>query len=118
MSRLLIVEDEEVLADSLQDILEHEGYAVRVARNGKDALDAIRQEPPELLVLDLMLPLVEGVDVLRGLRGVSPSSRVVITTSCSRGALKGESVDAFLRKPFTLDALLDAIRDALQQRSE
>ena len=77
--------------------------------------------------LDLQLHQVEEVGaasdiprplhLLRGLRGVAPNTRVVITTSCARSALKGESVDAFLRKPFTLDALLLAIHDALEGES-
>lgn len=117
MSRILIIEDEEVLADSLQDILSSEGHQVSTARNGLDALDVIAREKPDLALLDLMLPLVDGLTVLRSLRHDSPSTAVVVVTSCSREALKGLPVQGFLRKPFSLDALLGAVKKVLSELS-
>lgn len=113
MSRILIIEDEEVLADSLQDILEGEGHQVHTARNGLDALDVLSRERPDLVLLDLMLPLVDGPTVLRALRRDAPSTAVVVVTSCSREALQGLPVQGFLRKPFSLDALLGAVKKVL-----
>ena len=113
MSRILIIEDEEVLADSLQDILAGEGHQVRTARNGLDALDVLAREKPDLALLDLMLPLVDGLTVLKALRRDSPSTAVVVVTSCSREALQGLPVQGFLRKPFSLDALLGAVKKVL-----
>jgi DNA-binding response OmpR family regulator len=113
MSRILIIEDEEVLADSLQDILEGEGHQVRTARNGLDALDVLAREKPDLALLDLMLPLVDGLTVLKALRRDSPSSAVVVVTSCSREALRDLPVQGFLRKPFSLEALLGAVKKVL-----
>ncbi|MBM7111931.1 response regulator transcription factor [Archangium primigenium] len=114
MSHILIVEDEEVLADSLRDILTSEGHEVRVARTGFEALEQLAQRAPDVLVLDVMLPGVDGTKVLDQLRGSAPHTRVVIETSCSREALKGRPVEAYLRKPFSLDDLLSAIAGALQ----
>jgi DNA-binding response OmpR family regulator len=113
MSRILIIEDEEVLANSLQDILEGEGHQVRTARNGLDALDVLAREKPDLALLDLMLPLVDGLTVLKALRRDSPSSAVVVVTSCSREALQDLPVQGFLRKPFSLEALLGAVKKVL-----
>lgn len=113
MSRILIIEDEEVLADSLQDILTGEGHQVRTARNGLDALDMLARERPDLVLLDLMLPLVDGLTVLKTLRRDTPSSAVVVVTSCSREALRGLPVQGFLRKPFSLEALLGAVKAVL-----
>ncbi|ATB30501.1 response regulator transcription factor [Melittangium boletus] len=117
MSHILIVEDEDVLADSLQDILLSEGHTVRIARNGLDALELLSQGQTELVLLDLMLPQVDGVSVLQHLRRTSPDTRVIITTSCSREALRGHAVEAYLRKPFTLEALLGAVETALRPKS-
>jgi DNA-binding response OmpR family regulator len=113
MSRILIVEDEEVLTDSLQDILEGEGHQVLTARNGMDALDTLAREQLDLVLLDLMLPLVDGLTVLQTLRRDSPSTAVLVVTSCGREALKGQPVQGFLRKPFSLEALLHAVKSVL-----
>ncbi|WP_434386120.1 response regulator transcription factor [Melittangium boletus] len=114
MSHILIVEDEEVLADSLRDILTSEGHEVRVARTGFEALEQLALRAPDVLVLDVMLPGVDGTKVLDQLRGSAPHTRVVIETSCGREALKGRPVEAYLRKPFSLDELLGAIEGALR----
>jgi CheY-like chemotaxis protein len=114
MSRILIVEDEEVLTDSLQDILQGEGHQVLTAHNGLDALDTLtREKQLDLVLLDLMLPLVDGLTVLKTLRRDSPSTAIVVVTSCAREALRGEPVQGFLRKPFSLEALLTAVNAVL-----
>jgi CheY-like chemotaxis protein len=114
MSRILIVEDEEILTDSLQDILQGEGHQVLTAHNGMDALDTLtREKQLDLVLLDLMLPLVDGLTVLKTLRRDSPSTAIVVVTSCAREALRGEPVQGFLRKPFSLEALLTAVNAVL-----
>ncbi|WPB76311.1 response regulator [Archangium violaceum] len=113
MSRILIVEDEEVLTDSLRDILEGEGHQVLTAHNGLDALGTIGRERLDLVLLDLMLPLVDGLEVLETLRRDAPATPVLVVTSCGREALKGQPVQGFLRKPFSLEALLRALKAVL-----
>ncbi|WP_257462845.1 response regulator [Archangium lipolyticum] len=113
MSRILIVEDEEILAASLEDILEDEGHHVRMARNGLEALELLTRERPDLVLLDLMLPLMDGLTVLKTLRRESPAPAVVVMTSCERTVLREVPVQGFLRKPFSLDALLGAVKAAL-----
>jgi DNA-binding response OmpR family regulator len=115
MSRILIVEDEAVLTDSLRDILEGEGHQVLTAHNGMDALDTLAREQLDLMLLDLMLPLVDGLTVLQRMQREAPSTAVVVVTSCGREALKGHPVQGFLRKPFSLEALLGAVKHALPQ---
>jgi DNA-binding response OmpR family regulator len=113
MSRILIVEDEEVLAASLKDILEGEGHHVLTARNGLDALELLGRERPDLMLLDLMLPLMDGLTVLKQLRRELPTTAVVVVTSCARAVLGDIPIQGFLRKPFSLDALLGAVKNAL-----
>jgi DNA-binding response OmpR family regulator len=115
MSRLLIIEDEELLASSLRDILEGEGHHVLMARNGLDAQEMLEREKPDLVLLDLMLPLVDGVTVLKHLRRDAPDLAVVVMTSCAPQVLEQLPVQGFLRKPFSLDALLDTTRALLAQ---
>ena len=67
-ARILVVEDEESLADTVRYNLEREGYAVAVASDGRAALDRFRSESPSLVILDLMLPEMSGLDVCRAIR--------------------------------------------------
>lgn len=116
MSRILIVEDEEVLKEALQDILQGEGHQVLTAHNGLEALGTLaREKHLDLVLLDLMLPLVDGVTVLERLRREAPSTAVVIVTSCAPEDLRGQPVQGFLRKPFSLEALLRAVNAVLSQ---
>lgn len=113
MSRILIVEDEEVLADSLQDIFQGEGHQVSAVYDGRQALEALARERVDLVLLDLMLPLVDGIAILEALRRDWPTTAVIVVTASSRTALKDLAVEGYLRKPFSLEALLRKVKAAL-----
>ncbi|NMO21245.1 response regulator [Pyxidicoccus fallax] len=115
MSRILIVEDEDILATTLCEVLEDEGYEATVARNGEDALRMLGERPTDLVLLDLMMPLMDGTAFLRAkaLDAHVQHVPVVVMTSASRAALQGLGVAGFLAKPFKLDALLDVISASL-----
>jgi DNA-binding response OmpR family regulator len=113
MSRILIVEDEELLADTLKDVLGGEGHEVRTVHNGRDALTALEREQPDVLLLDLMLPLVDGLAVLDAMGRLSPGTAVLVETSCTSDVLEGRRVHGFLRKPFSLDQFLTTLRTVL-----
>lgn len=87
MSRLLLVEDNADLAFGLRTTLEVEGYEVEVATTGREGLQAVRNDPPDLLVLDLTLPEMSGYDVLRAVRQDGFDLPIIILTA------KGEEVD-------------------------
>lgn len=76
MARVLIVEDDEGIADFLQLELEHEGFEVRHAADGRKALDLFESDVPDIVLLDIMLPKLNGLEVLRRIRKTSrlPSS--------------------------------------------
>ena len=117
MSRILIVEDEDLLADTLRDVLSSEGHDVRAVHNGRDALTLLERERPDLLLLDLMLPLVDGLEVLQAVERLSPGTAVVVETSCTPEVLEGRHVQGFLSKPFTLDEFLETLKAALSRQS-
>jgi DNA-binding response OmpR family regulator len=81
--RILIVEDEESLSDSIRYNLEREGYSVVVARDGRGALQAFRSQDPALVILDLMLPEVSGLDVCRAIRAESDVPIIMVTAKDS-----------------------------------
>src|SRR5262245_7709020 len=101
--RILVVEDEESLALGVRDALEHEGFQVEVVHDGIKALERIRAEQPELVVLDLMLPGMSGLDVLGVLRREKRDVRVVILTALTteNDLVKGFELgaDDYMKKP-------------------
>ena len=114
LGRALVVEDDVVLAETLRDLLEDEGYAVAVHRDGHEALAAL-VDPPDLALVDLLLPGLNGVEVCRWLK-TDPRTRqvpVIFITAASpeflAGWLDGCDCDAVLHKPFGLDALQEAL---------
>ncbi len=118
-TRLLLVEDEPSLARGLADNFRDEGYEVRVVARGDEALAAVREVRPHLLVLDVMLPGRSGLDVLRDLRAAGDAVPVLMLTA------KGDVVDRvvglelgaddYLPKPFAVRELLARVRALLRR---
>lgn len=110
--RVLVVDDNDLQRDVVADLLASEGYDVRVAATGAEALDAARAAPPDVVVLDLMLPDTDGATVLARLRcdPALAGMRVVVTTGLrSSSVLRLPGVDAALFKPFGPQELLTAL---------
>ncbi|MEZ6005013.1 MAG: response regulator transcription factor [Planctomycetota bacterium] len=107
---VLVVEDEHALALGIEDALRHAGFQTQVVHDGAEALKIVRAAAPDLIVLDLMLPSMNGLDVLRILRGEGVRSRVVILTAMAseedliRGLEAG--ADDYMKKPFSPRELL------------
>jgi two-component system response regulator RegX3 len=117
---ILIVEDEESLADSVRYNLEREGFRVTVATDGRRALDRFRADPPSLVILDLMLPEISGLDVCRTIRAESDVPIIMVTakdfeadkvTGLELGA------DDYVTKPFSVRELVSRVRAHLRRAS-
>ena len=112
--RVLVVEDEPGIREALEAALLDDGYAVRTATHGREALDTLATWPAELILLDLMLPIMDGWLFLRERQrlGAAPDARVIVV-SATREARHGTAaelgVDAVIPKPFDLDPLLDTV---------
>jgi DNA-binding response OmpR family regulator len=119
MKTILIADDEPNIVISLEYLLEHDGYQVQVARDGQEALDAIARQPPDLVLLDVMLPRVSGFDVCQKIREnpAWQSIRIVILTAKGREVemTKGLALGAhaYITKPFSTKELLAQIRTLL-----
>ena len=116
--RILVVEDEEALADSVRYNLEREGYAVSVAADGRGALERFRHEPPSLVILDLMLPELSGLDVCRTIRSESEVPIIMVTAKDSEadkviGLELG--ADDYVTKPFSMRELISRVRANLRR---
>jgi len=117
-ARILVVEDEESLADSVRYNLEREGYAVSVATDGRRALERFRAEPPALVILDLMLPEVSGLDVCRTIRTESDVPIIMVTAKDSEAdkvAGLELGADDYVTKPFSMRELVSRVRANLRR---
>ncbi len=111
--RILVVDDDDDTRSALADLLEHEGFGVRTAANGVEALAAMRSEQPALVLLDLLMPELDGFEVLRVKRDDPAIASIpVIVLTAWRGDALDVDVDV-VAKPFDLDALLTRMRARL-----
>lgn len=112
MKSILIAEDEYDIAFALEMILSDEGYQVKLTSNGRDALAALSSERPDLVILDIMMPYVTGVEALRVIRS-NPDTSTLPVILMSAATPQIETGDrkrtVFLRKPFNLDQILQAV---------
>lgn len=116
--RILIIEDEENIARVLQLELEFEGYAADVAHTGTAGLIKYREGNFDLILLDLMLPEMNGLDVLKRIRATEQATPVILLTAKSEVEDKVKGLDLgandYVTKPFEIDELLARIRSAIR----
>jgi DNA-binding response OmpR family regulator len=119
MTRILVIEDEEDIARFIRRGLTIKGYEVGLAATGEAGLDAFRDVEPDLVVLDLMLPDIDGVEVCQRIRSASDVPVIMLTALDSVGK-KVEGLEAgaddYITKPFAFDELLARVRVALRRR--
>lgn len=113
MYRILAVDDEAAITEALAELLASEQVTVDTASNGKQALERLRQGKYDLMLLDYMMPVMNGRDTLAAIR-TSPALggvKIVIMSafSCAQLDFGGHEIDGFLRKPFDIDAVLALI---------
>jgi two-component system response regulator RegX3 len=116
--RILVVEDEEALADTVRYNLEREGYAVTLASDGRRAIDRFHAEAPALVILDLMLPEVSGLDVCRMIRAESDVPIIMVTAKDSEAdkvAGLELGADDYVTKPFSVRELISRVRANLRR---
>jgi len=115
MATILVVDDEQPLRDLLADVLELDGHRVIVAGNGREALAIARRDRPDLVVSDVMMPLLNGVRLCQQLKA-DPSTAsvpVILMSSVGPRVVDGSGADAFVKKPFDLDEVETVVRTLL-----
>ena len=119
--RVLVVEDDRKTADIIRAYLVKEGYRVTTAHDGKEGLNAALSDPPDLVVLDLLLPAMGGLDVCRTLRGESSVPIIMLTAlTTEQDKLTGLDLgaDDYVTKPFSPRELVARVRAVLRRTAE
>lgn len=120
MERILVVEDELGISSFVRLELTHEGYEVQVAEDGRTALELFLQQDWDLVLLDIMLPGINGLEVLRRIRKTSSVPVILLTArgdTMDRVAGLDAGADDYLPKPFALEELLARIRSLLRRKN-
>lgn len=115
MKRVLVVEDDVDLRETLADLLAGEGFQVSCASNGREALDALERQRVDVIVLDLMMPVMSGSE-FRAAQLARPHLAgipVILASAAASAQLEGVDASAVLRKPFTPTALLLRLKELL-----
>jgi len=115
--RILVVDDEDIVRTSCSRTLSPEGYEVKLAKNGSEGLKMAREDKFDLVLTDLKMPDMDGIEVLRIIKEQWPETEVIIVTGYQTvdTAVKAIKLGAYdyIEKPFTPDALISAVTEAL-----
>lgn len=119
--RILVVDDDETTRSELADLLHDDRYEVATAESGEAALEAVRAQPPDVALVDLRMSGMDGVETLRQLRALSPTTGVVLITGHASvdtavDAMKSGAFD-YILKPFELEAIHSVLRSFEEQRN-
>jgi two-component system, OmpR family, response regulator len=118
--RILVVDDEPSVRDALDRALRLDGYKVRVAHDGRQALEALADDPPDAVVLDVLMPAPDGLEVTRRLRAAGDRMPVLLLTARDAVPDRVRGLDAgaddYLTKPFSLAELLARLRALARRR--
>jgi DNA-binding response OmpR family regulator len=108
--RLLLVEDDDDVRASLADVLDLAGYAVVEASNGRHAMRAMRADPPRLVILDLMMPVMSGWEVLEQMRADPALAEIPVCLLSAQAQIAPVEAVHVLHKPVSIDELLTVVR--------
>lgn len=119
MARILVVDDEPMMLNLLRTILTRLGHEVLMASGGQQAVELFRRDRPQVTILDLNLPDLNGIEVLRQIHGTDPQASVIILTGAGTEAMEKQArqlgVTDFLQKGFSLHGLGEALRRVMKQ---
>lgn len=117
--RVLIADDEEAICTRLQEELTSEGYTVSSAKDGKEALELSRKTPFDLAIIDIVMPEMDGIAVLKFIKQESPKTKVIMLTGYPNVyhaiESKKHGAEEFMGKPFSLDELKQMVKYLLAE---
>jgi CheY-like chemotaxis protein len=119
MAIVLVVDDEEPILSIVAEVVEEMGHQVLCAMNGREALELVKDTPPDLVVSDVMMPYLNGLELCRALKSDRATAHIVVVLMSAVTADRGKGVgaDGFVHKPFSLDEIEAAIDGGLAARA-
>jgi len=119
-AKILIVDDEEGIRSLFKEALEEQGYACKMAASGQDALELVARDAVDLALVDVIMPGMSGIELVRRLQGSDPDIGIILVTALGRvqlavDAMKSGAYD-YITKPVRLEQLKEGVRQALQRR--
>jgi DNA-binding response OmpR family regulator len=121
MGKILVVDDERMICDLLQALFSRHNHEVYTATSGKQGLELFRKQRPDVVLLDLHMPEMDGIQVLRQLRAIDPQVSVMVLTGRGTEAFENQAremgITDFLKKGLSLDALVSTLERVLKQPS-
>jgi CheY-like chemotaxis protein len=119
MTLILVVDDESTILEMLQDLLTEAGYETAIAHDGRERLRRLSQQPPSLVLSDVMMPFLDGLDLARA-RDATPACREIPVVLMTAGGQSVIATDvphaAYVAKPFDIDGLLGTLARVLASR--
>lgn len=121
MIKLLTVDDELDVCEFLRDFFSLRGYSVLIALNGKDALSIVKKEKPKIVFLDVIMPQMNGLEVLRQIKEFDPHTKVIMVTVADDKKTRDEAMqlgaDEFIKKPFSKRYLEEVVIQIVSELS-
>jgi DNA-binding response OmpR family regulator len=121
MQRILLIDDDELILMTVRNALEGEGIEVMTTADGPQGIGIFERQKPDLVLLDIGLPSMNGLDVLRKIREIDPTARVIIMSGYASSESIASAMESgawdFVEKPTPFPVLVRKIRDALATRS-
>lgn len=118
MKKILVIDDEPIVRTSCRKTLLPEGYEINTAENGQEGIELLEKEKFDLVLLDLKMPGMDGIEVLKLIKSKWPKTKVIILTGYStvETAVNTLRIGAFnfIEKPFTPDTLLSSVKEAVE----
>lgn len=119
LKKILVVDDEPSICEGIETILSRAGYEVKKALSGEDAVRLVEHESYDLILMDLIMPGMDGADACAEIRRLRPGSRVIAISGSPSGArvekfIRNGGIDVFLYKPFGKDELIEGVTRALE----
>ena len=119
MIKFLVVDDEKGVSDQLKEFLENRGYKAFATTDGEKALELARNEKPNIVILDIRMPGLSGIDVLRELKKINPKIRVIMLTGyaddTTRNISKELGASNYMTKPYNFDEILQVARKLINE---
>jgi len=119
MIRLLIVDDEKGITDSLKSFFSHRGFTVNTANSGEEALDAVKDNRPDIIFLDIRMRGISGLDTLQRIKKLDKTIKVIMLTVISDKAMMDKAMelgaDEYITKPFRVDYLDEVVIKKVQE---